>query len=235
MLCMLQVLTCLASDTALPSMSAAQLLPTVKAHEQQPDLAELPAPLLEYLQSAVASSTRHGAQPTIPDRVSLVKGAVICGRYDWSPDHAILETVRATASFHGAEYFDSVAVASGVEGQLWYAQLRALFWMATADGAKHQLALVRWYEEVDTQATSASLSDQLASEFGCRRLRWEQQHRRGTQVPRYSVIQLDSIVRRQCIVPDCSKRNCMVRQRGAAGGAQSKPHFYINPFLWARI
>ena len=187
------------------------------------------------MQGAVAGSSRQASQLSLPAKVSLVKGAVICGRYDWSPDHAILETVRATASFYGAEHFDSVAVASGMVGQLWYAQLRALFWMVTADGVKHELALVRCYEEVNTQASSTSLSDQLALRFGCRRLRWEQQHTRCTQVPRYSVIQLGSIVRRQCIVPDCSKRNCMVRQRGAAGGAHSKPHFYINPFLWARI
>lgn len=130
-----------------------------------------------------------------------------------------------------------IAVASGVEGQLWYAQLRALFYMVTGDGAKHQLALVRWYEEVDSEGSSASPGDQLAASFGCKRLRWAQQQRRGVQIPHYTVIQLASIVRRQCIVPDCSKRNCMVRQRGpaASGGAYSKPHFCINPFLWARI
>lgn len=145
-----------------------------------------------------------------------MKGAVLCGRYDWSPDHTILETVRATASFHGAAYFDSVAVASGVEGQPWYAVLRALFWMVTADGVKHQLALVKWYEEVDSFSTTASPADQLAASFGCKRLRWAQQSRRGAQIPHYSVIQLGSILRRQCIVPDCSKRNCMITQRGAA-------------------
>ena len=121
---MLQVLECLASF-----LPAWQLLPTEKAQEQQPDLAELPVRLCKYMQGAVAGSSRQAAQLSLPAKVSLVKGAVICGRYDWSPEHAILEPVRATASFYGAEYFDSVAVASGMEGQLWYAQLRALFWM----------------------------------------------------------------------------------------------------------
>lgn len=232
----LQVLACIASDTPIPSMAAAQLLHTVLAHEQQPDLAELPARLNDYLQAAVGSSS-EAAQHSLPARVSHVKGAVLCARYDWSPDHAILETVRATASFHGASYYDSVAVASDEQGQLWYAQLRALF-SVVADGVRHDLALVRWYEEVDMQAPSSSLLDQLAWRYGCRRLRWAQQKRRGKQVPHLSVIQLGSIVRRQCVVPDCSKRNCTVRQRGAAassGEVQFKPHFYTNPTLWARI
>ena len=157
---MLQVLECLASF-----LPAWQLLPTEKAQEQQPDLAELPVRLCKYMQGAVAGSSRQAAQLSLPAKVSLVKGAVICGRYDWSPEHAILETVRATASFDGAEYFDSMAVASGMEGQLWYAQLRALFWKVTADGVKHELAPVRCYEEVNTQASSTSLSDHLALRF----------------------------------------------------------------------
>ena len=91
---MLQVLTCLASKTALPSLEVDQLLPTVRAHDQQPDLAQLPARLSEYLQAAARDSSRAGMQHSLPARVSLVKGAVLCSRYDWSPDHAILETVR---------------------------------------------------------------------------------------------------------------------------------------------
>ena len=232
---MLQVLECLASNKALPSMGAGQLLPTVKAHDQQQDLAELPARLREYLQAQVAGSTQQAMQHSLPARVSLVKGAVLCSRYDWSPDHAILETVRATASFHEAEYFDNVAVASDERGHLWYAELRAIFSTVAADGVRHELALVRWYEEMDPALVSTSLSDQLANKYGCMRPRWAHQQRRGIQVPHYSVIQLASIVRRQCIVPECSKRNCMARQRGAAAGAQPTPHFYTNPFLWARI
>ena len=168
---MLQPRACLAPDTALPSMPAAALLPKVMAHEQQPDPNELPARLIDYVQAAVAGSSRQAAQQGLPARVSLVKGTVICGRYGWSPDHAILKTVRAAASFHGTQYFDSMAVASDVEGKLWYTQPRAQLWMVIADGAKHQVALVRWHEEVDTQATSASLSDRLGMRFGCRRLR----------------------------------------------------------------
>lgn len=95
-------------------MPAAQLLPTVKAQEEQPDLAELPVRLSEYAQAALAGSSRQAAQHSLPAMVSLVKGAVICGRYDWSPEHTILETVRATctaactAAFHGSEYGDNV-------------------------------------------------------------------------------------------------------------------------------
>ena len=229
----------MASETALPSMPAKQLLPTVKAHELQPDLAELPGRLREYAQAAPPSSSTQAGHHSLPAKVSLVKGAVICGHYDWSPEDSILETIRATASFHGAEYFDSVVVASEVETELWYAQLRALFTMVTADGVTHQLALVRWYEEVDIRDASAgaSPSDQLASRYGCKRLRWAEQQRRGIQVPYHSVIPLSSIVRRQCIVPDCSVRNCMLRQRGATASTemQTRPHFYTNPFLWARI
>ena len=60
-------------------------------------------------------------------------------------------------------------MATSVEGQLCYEQLLlrvywALLLMIIADGAKHHLALVRWYEEVTTQATSASLSNHLAFE-----------------------------------------------------------------------
>ena len=62
--------------------------------------------------------------------------------------------------------------------------------------------------------------------------------RRGAQASNgsYYVIHLTSIVRRLCVVPDCSKRSCMVRGRAAAGGdlGASQPRFYINPFLWAR-
>ena len=86
------------------------------------------------------------------------------------------------------------------------------------------------------QAPSSSLLlDQLAWSYGCRRLRWAQQQRRGKQVPDVTVTQLGSIVRRQCVVHDCSKRNCKVRQRGAAGEVPYKPHFYTKPILWARI
>ena len=128
----------------------------MRAHEEQSDLAELQARLIDYVQAAVAGSTRQAVQQSIPDQVSLVKSVVICGRYDWSPDHAILETVKATASFHKLEYFDNMAVAAGMEGQLWYAQLRALFWMATTNVAKHEMALVGRYKEVGTQVTSTS-------------------------------------------------------------------------------
>lgn len=107
--------------------------------------------------------------------------------------------------------------------------------MVAADGARHDLALVRWYEEMDPALISSSLSDQLARKYGCRRLKWAHQQRRGIRVPHYSVIQLASIVRRQCIVPDCSKKNCMARQRSAAPVAQPNAYFYTNPFLWARI
>ena len=84
---------------------------------------------------------------------------------------------------------------------------------------------------------SVSLSGQLALRFGCKRLRWAQQQRRGIQVPHHSVIPLASIVRRQCIIPDCSTRNRRISQGGAAASreAQSRPYFYTNPFLWVRI
>ena len=53
----LQVLECLASNTTLPLMGAGQLLlPTVKAHDQQRDLANLPARLKKNLQSQAALS-----------------------------------------------------------------------------------------------------------------------------------------------------------------------------------
>ena len=119
---------CLASNTALPSMGATELLPTVQAHLQQQDLAELPARLIEYLQVSAAGTSQQAMQHSLPARVSLVKGAVLCSRYDWSPHHAILETVGATASFYVAEYFDNVAeyfdnvaVAADERGRLWYA------------------------------------------------------------------------------------------------------------------
>ena len=91
-------------------------------------LAELPARLIEYLQVSAAGTSQQAMQHSLPARVSLVKGAVLCSRYDWSPHHAILETVGATASFYVAEYFDNVAeyfdnvaVAADERGRLWYA------------------------------------------------------------------------------------------------------------------
>ena len=202
----MQVPECMTAGTPLPSMAASALLPIVKIYELQSDLADLAG----YVQAAIASSSRQTAQLSLPTRISLVKGGVICACYKWSPDHAIIETARATASLYGDEYSTSVAVASSVERQLWYVQLRALSYLATGDDAKHKLALVRWYEEVDGEGSSASPDDHLAVSFGCKRLKWAQQHKRGIRVPHYTVIQLANIVRRPCIVPDCSKRNRMV-------------------------
>ena len=110
-----------------------------------------------------------------------------------------MKTVRATASFHGAPYYDTVAVerervpnSPGRDGQHWYGQLRVLYLMKTTDGTHHQMAMIRWFQHVD----SSSPLDRLALQFGCRRLSWASQMQQGERRAHYIFIPLDSIVSR---------------------------------------
>ena len=75
---------------------------TAATAADQPSSSSQPVPRLQL-------DVEMDVQAELPATVSLRKGAVIC-RYEWEPESGILETVRATASFHGASYYDTVAV-----------------------------------------------------------------------------------------------------------------------------
>lgn len=259
----LQFLVRLAADENLVACTVTEKAAAAAA-AAQPELAELPGRLLEYLswsqadgggadqpfQPAIAQTQpgeeaqrggrqacararlvpllqlpQPGAAPAIilPAMAGVVTGAVLAAQHAWEPDNVIFETVHANPKFHGAPYFDCVSVmrerapdSPGRDEPHWFAELRVLFSIKWGLEIK-QLAMVRWFKA----AAATTVMDRLAVRFGSRKLQWASRQRRGCQHPFYTIIPLDSIVKRECIVPDFRE--------------SSRGEFYfLNPFLWAR-
>lgn len=231
-----------ASLTALQNQSELLELPARLFEFWQWKAAEAPAPSQapvigdEQPSASAAGPPRvpplnlglSAVQPSVgplPRCISFVKGAVLGSQYAWLPDELLLESVRATPDFYGHEYFDCVCVErerapdSPGRSPKWYAQLRLLFSMEAADAEgnlqRHQLAMVRWF----AQAPATGL-DRIAERFGCRKLQWATKTRQQQQVPYYTILPLDSILRRECILPDCK--------------ARSNGLFFLNTMLWSR-
>ena len=149
-------------------------------------------------------------------------------------------SVRANPSIRGQPYYDFVSVerelrpgSAGTSDRSWYAQLRCLFTYKPDMGPLPQedllLALVRWM--VPAQAL---MSDSLLTRIGSKCLRWAQapasHPRLHSQEGYFDIIDLNSIIRREAIIPDMRVR------RGTAGGSSAESanqRFYTNSFLWA--
>ena len=137
--------------------------------------------------------------------VNHVPGGTLAGRTAYNPDVVTPQIIRATGSFHGRPWYDSVEVASLDDEdalQFEYAQLQMVF-TAKLDGgsAARQLALVRYYAEDDGQ--------DVLTEFGSKRLKWlkrPQLHirERAPGMGYCAVVGLDSISSRAYIVKDFS-------------------------------
>lgn len=173
--------------------------------QSQADLARLPAALNKYLSDASI---------TAPSTIRVVDSAVLASTVPWVPDETVLHPVRAAPMMWKQSWFSDVSVRSPVAGDVWYGQLRLMFW---AEGRK--LAFVRWYQIVD--------KEDVLTEHGCVALEWETVDVHGprggsrVKVPRYQVILMSDIKARQYIVPDFSKP----RDKG----------FHVSAFKWDRL
>ena len=108
---------------------------------------------------------------------------------------------------------DCVSIDSGEE-QPWYGQLVALFKFAGKP-----FAFVRYFT---TTAPVPAVREPIAGlliRLGVVHLAWEKIN----NAPSYGVIELSSIIKRECIVPDC-----------CGGPTRERVRFLLNPFLWAR-
>lgn len=191
----------------------------------RPDLHKLPACLRTYLEQQGAKSEAGNSDLA---NTYLVFSAVITSRLPWeadSEDVYTLETVRANPKFHGKPFHDCVSIDSGGEAP-WYGQFMALF----SHTAK-PLAFVRYFT---TASPLPAIREPIAgllsrinrpaigshSEWGLST--WP--GRKSTMHPHiYGVIELSSIIKRECIVPDCF-----------GGPRRARVRFPLNPFLWAR-
>jgi hypothetical protein len=178
--------------------------------------------LQEYLVGATATNSRQYHQqmrnpPLLPagcDQLRVHKSGVLAAVYDWSPDSCLLQTIRANNAFYGKPYFDTVAVkvtGSAVGNSRprvveAYAQLLLLFqFRMPASGQQQcdrvwrQLAFVKWFAVVrDGEKDPLEM-------YGATRLREQQiEYPVGSDemVPYCSVVDFESLVRREYIVPD---------------------------------
>jgi hypothetical protein len=165
--------------------------------EQQDDLHHLPNALSALLEG------------DLPSAIYSVQSAVLNARVPWLKDEeGELQTVRATPDFHKKPVYDSVRVAVEGEEQERFAELRLIFRLGKASDSK-AMAFVRWYRRTDT-------ADALTA-AGCIPL----------SKTNYAAISLDSIIRREYIVPDFAAR--MERRRHANN------QFHTCVWKWSRV
>ncbi len=171
-----------------------------QAVEAQDDLKKLPAKLASFLQKRVDD---------LPPAIHSVKTAVLAATVPWLPqDEAELQTVRATPNFFGKPVFDCVRVQVQPERRgdpdAEFATLRHLF---TLPGdPERKLALIRWFnrtgrEDILTQAGCVSLC-----------------------LGPYDVIDLDSVSRREYVMPDFKSEDDNI-----------KGQFHTCVWKWSRV
>ena len=176
----------------------------------RPELQQLPAELNNYLERQRA----EGEAPSSDGTVYLASSAVVVSTLPWDDQNVYMETVRANPAFHGRPFYDCLSIDSGQEAP-WYGKLVALF----SHGQK-VLAFVRYFIAAEPPAMRRPIAD-LLTRLGVVHLAWEKERR--SAAPVYGVIDLSSVVKRECIVPDC---------RG--GPSTERSRFLLNTFLWAR-
>lgn len=169
---------------------------------------------------------RFGLPPLHSPIIRVHTSAVLAADPSWdvedSESELLLQTVRATSAFHGAPWYDRVAVrimesdagADAVEYAelvlLLQAQLRNPL-VSTAMAEWTSLAYVKWFKR------QGARGDMLAR-YGAVPLAWDIQP---DGQHRYGVIPLSSIVRREHIVPGFED-----------GTAELSGVFYVNPFKY---
>lgn len=185
-----------------------------EAKQVQPELRLLP----QYLHRLLDLLPPLDAGLPNLDTIHLAKLSVIPARLPWDPENVYMETLRANPCFHGKPFFDRVRIDShGEEEGDWFGELLAMF-----NYAGLSLAFVRFFttdaQQAPVPAVRAPLMG-LLTRLGVVHLAWETI----SNAPSYGVVEMSSIIRRECIVPDCLQ--CYRR----AGN-----RFLLNPFLWAR-
>lgn len=176
------------------------------------DLQKLPARLRTFLEQQPEEADGE-AGPSDLSNIFLARSAVITSKLPWDAQEVYLETVRANQDFHGKPWYDCVSIDNGGEA-LWYGQLVALL-----SHAAKPFAFVRYFT---TAAPLPAVREPIAgllTRLGVVHLAWE----RVSNAPSYGVIELSSIIKRECIVPDC-----------CGGPRRAAGRFLLNPFLWAR-
>jgi hypothetical protein len=187
-----------ASTDTWPELAAKRLLAL------QPDLAHLPAALLDYY------TTDQRPQPNAPPEIKVVSAACLAAHVPWLDRNTALQPVRASPSFCGGPWYSNVSVV-GQDGETWYAQLRLIF---TAGNVG--LAFVRWYEE------PLHRQPDVLTKHKCVPLVWAKPipiPGRPQAQEWYQIIAVATIVARQYIVPNF---------------AEGPGHFYVSPFKWDR-
>ena len=203
---------------ALPQPSATSAEDkTLAMLRVQPELAALPSVLRVYLQDNNIA---------VPSTITVVRSGVLSAKVEWLRDEDHLQTVHASPDIWKRKWFDSIAIRAGGPGaagqqqglqaaaaadQLWYGELRLLFW---AGG--RQLAFVRWYEVVPMTQRIADRG--ILQTLGCVRLKWETIGTGIHERARYDVIDFQDILKRVYVVPDFVTDN----------------YFHVNPWKWDR-
>lgn len=139
--------------------------------------------LQEYLLDKSLSYNRRqynrtDLQPLPTDRIRVYKSAVLAADCPWEPEDLLLQTVKANNSFHGAPFFDCVAVrvattppSSRVQRTaVEYARLLLLFSIQLPDeqGKRtwQQFAYVKWFKTVAASSTGQSATDPIVKAGG---------------------------------------------------------------------
>ena len=170
----------------------------------QPELVEFPTYLRQHY-----AALAEGGTPTL---IRVVRSATLAAVVPWLEDKVVCQTVHAYPGDPErggkGEWFDSVEVQA--DDGAWYAQLRLIFTDGKDSVTGNQLALVRWYEELQPN------NNDVLVRHGCKALKWEQIQGR----PRYYVIPMSTILRRLYVVPNFAN----------VGEGQ----FHVSVFKWDR-
>lgn len=123
------------------------------------------------------------------------------------PMESEVQSIRAAYNFYSKNtempWFDCVAI-KGDKGQTWYAELRLIFRVGAIP-----LAYVRWFKEVTN-------NPDILTKYGCIKLEWEMENNQ----PKYDVVNLSCILRREYVVPDFANDN------------PAHPTFHVSVFKW---
>jgi len=114
-----------------------------------------------------------------------------------------LQSIKASHTFHGKPWFDSVSVLNE-ENEVWYCQLRLLF-----QYQGENLAFVQWYDKVVPK------EEDILCQYGCISLK---------KLDSYDVLALETLSCREFVVP-----NYRSKQVGNDGTAWYK-EYHVSAF-----
>jgi hypothetical protein len=183
------------ANASLPSPATAAIAKSAMLLAAVPRIKEIPRLLLECLRFNSQLYTSAGIsseQPVPANTVKVVNtGTVVAiGAPTNTANEMVLQTIRASHSFHGVDWFDFVEVyktAGNSHGEP--ARLQALFWNKVGS-KEYPFALIEeWRWVVATNETD------ILSSAGCKPLISD-------QPPRLKVVPLEHVLRRIYVLPD---------------------------------